>query len=123
MTRVLQALSERVGDRATSFLPRTWFVGSEEPLGTNSGREGHGLRFRVPHLVKRPDKDLGKGISVVKALGDALTCGKECLLQRYVSDPLLLDGKKFSFGVYLTVASLDPLVIYTHREMLVLLCT
>ena len=49
-------------------------------------------------------------------------CGADtCVAQEYVAAPLLLGGRKFSVGVYVAVASVEPLVAYVHREMLVLL--
>lgn len=38
------------------------------------------------------------------------------LVQRYISDPLLVNGRKFDLRVYCAVTSLDPLRVYVYRE-------
>ena len=40
-----------------------------------------------------------------------------------LEDPFLLHGKKFSLGVYTALMGIDPLSVWLHREMLVLLCS
>ena len=52
-----------------------------------------------------------------------MTTCKKCVLQRYVEDPFLLNGRKFSLGVYTAFMGVDPLSVWIHREMLVLLCS
>jgi tubulin monoglycylase TTLL15 len=43
--------------------------------------------------------------------------------QEYVENPLLVDGYKFDFGVYVLVASFDPLRIYIYdKNTLIRLC-
>ena len=43
------------------------------------------------------------------------------LVQRYVTDPLLLEGRKFHLRLYLVISSLDPLRVLVFREGLLLL--
>jgi len=48
-------------------------------------------------------------------------CGlveSKSIVQAYISDPLLINGKKFDFRVYLMVASTDPLVVLYHEGFL-----
>lgn len=109
----LVAFARSVGDAALRFVPRTWLAGG--------GVKGAAPPMRAAWVVKEPNKELAGGISIVNSWDDAHRCA-ECAVQRYVDDPLLLNGKKFSFGVYVTVASLDPLSVWVHDgEMLVLL--
>ncbi|KAG5668597.1 hypothetical protein PVAND_016533 [Polypedilum vanderplanki] len=43
--------------------------------------------------------------------------------QEYIEDPLLIDGYKFDFGVYVLVSSFDPLRIYYYeKNVLIRLC-
>ena len=46
--------------------------------------------------------------------------GKRFVLQRYVTDPLLVLGRKFHMRLYLVLTSLSPLRVLAHDEGLVL---
>lgn len=38
--------------------------------------------------------------------------------QKYIDKPLLMDGKKFDFRVYMLIASMDPLIVLYHDGFL-----
>jgi hypothetical protein len=42
-------------------------------------------------------------------------------LRRYLSDPYLINGKKFDLRIYVLVTGVDPLRIYIHKEVTILL--
>lgn len=48
---------------------------------------------------------------------------KRGIVQRYISDPLLIDGYKFDLRIYVVVLSYDPLKVYINDEGLVRLAT
>ena len=53
--------------------------------------------------------------------GNGTKCGtvkKNYLMQRYILNPLLLDGHKFDFRLYMIVASTNPLILYYHDGFL-----
>lgn len=45
------------------------------------------------------------------------------LAQRYVANPLLIDGCKFGIRLWLLVTGVDPFTCYLHRQALVLFST
>jgi len=71
-----------------------------------------------------------KGVTVLtrensKALLEEYEYGSKCgtiedkyIVQRYIQNPLLLEGKKFDFRVYLLVANTDPLILLYHDGFL-----
>merc|ERR1711865_1131908 len=48
---------------------------------------------------------------------------KRGVIQKYVHNPLLIDGYKFDLRVYVVVLSYDPLKVYIAEEGLVRLAT
>jgi hypothetical protein len=45
------------------------------------------------------------------------------LAQRYVADPLLIDGCKFGIRLWLLITGVDPFAAYIHKQGLVLFST
>jgi tetratricopeptide (TPR) repeat protein len=68
-------------------------------------------------IVKPPDLYGGRGIRVTRSLPDL---GEEaCVVQRYIHDPCLIDGRKFHVRLYVLVTSVAPLRAYLYREGIV----
>jgi tubulin polyglutamylase TTLL6/13 len=42
--------------------------------------------------------------------------GNHCVVQRYIDNPLLIDGYKFDLRVYVLIGSIDPLRIYLFHD-------
>lgn len=40
------------------------------------------------------------------------------VMQTYVADPLLLEGHKFDFRIYMLIASTNPFIVYYHDGFL-----
>merc|ERR1719473_121957 len=78
--------------------------------------------------MKPVGKAQGKGIFLVDKLSQISDWKAESrfkpdnpsvetyVVQRYLSDPLLIGGKKFDLRLYVLVTSYTPLTIYVYRE-------
>lgn len=56
----------------------------------------------------------GRGIRLVKSLND-IYYDEPVVLQKYLKDPLLLDGYKFDMRIYVVVTSINPLEAFIYR--------
>ena len=67
----------------------------------------------------------GKGIHVLtnqQAVSN-ISKTKKLLMQKYIDDPYLIDGKKFDLRIYVLVSGVDPLRVYIHNEGLTRIST
>eukprot|EP01065_Artemidia_motanka_P021549 TRINITY_DN25785_c0_g1_i1.p1 TRINITY_DN25785_c0_g1~~TRINITY_DN25785_c0_g1_i1.p1 ORF type:complete len:521 (+),score=152.74 TRINITY_DN25785_c0_g1_i1:72-1565(+) len=105
---------------ALSTVPRTWLI-PEEQVPRSAFNAG-------PCLFKPECGTQGTGIYFVHSGAEAARRAaasfgrQQGVLQRYVGDPLLLDGKKFDLRVYALVLSLEPLRVFVAREGLARVC-
>ena len=82
---------------------------------------------RTTFILKPSSASQGDGIFLVQTQSDlrrcgALACG-DMVAQRYVSNPMLIDGFKFDLRLYVLVSCLDPLTVHMCKEGLVRLAS
>jgi tubulin polyglutamylase TTLL5 len=58
----------------------------------------------------------------VQDIGD-VCYGQSVIIQRYLANPLLLDGYKFDLRVYVLVTSFQPLEAFVYQEGFIRVCT
>jgi tetratricopeptide (TPR) repeat protein len=68
------------------------------------------------YIVKPPSLYGGRGIRLTRSPADI---GEECVVQRYLDRPYLIDGHKFHVRLYVLVTSVAPLRAYVYREGIV----
>jgi tubulin monoglycylase TTLL15 len=56
------------------------------------------------------------GISIKSIAEMDLEKSERRLVQEYIGNPLLMDGHKFDFGVFVVITSIDPLRLYVYPE-------
>lgn len=74
-----------------------------------------------PWIIKLSTGKRAIGIRLVANPKDIPHDKLDYIAQRYISNPLLLNGRKFHIRLYLVITSLQPLRALLHREGLVLL--
>ena len=73
------------------------------------------------YIIKPRSSSRGRGIRMLKRLSDVRHrngngAPRECLVQRYIKNPLLIGGFKFDMRIYMLVTCFDPLRVYLSTE-------
>ncbi|CAM9616382.1 unnamed protein product [Choristocarpus tenellus] len=104
------------------FVPRTWILPAEmnefrrEPFGP-SGRSNN-------IFIVKPDAGCqGRGIFLTKKLESVSELPGKSVAQRYLLNPLLIDGYKFDLRLYVLITNVDPLRLFIFDDGLVRICT
>jgi len=115
-----------------NFYPATWFL--PEQLHQFIGEANQKLKktrnkkdvyraYRSTYIVKPNTGSHGDGIYLINNPRDLLITSKSAIVQRYIPDPLLIDGYKFDLRLYLVITRLEPLEIYICKDGLARFCT
>jgi len=73
-------------------------------------------------IVKPESLCQGKGIYIVRDLDSINPC-ESYVVQKYIHNPLLIDGLKFDLWIYVLVVGIDPLRIFIFKDGLVWFAT
>jgi hypothetical protein len=100
-----------------SHVPQTFVLPNE--------REEFNTHFdkHKTYIVKPTVGSEGNGIYLMQKKKDLRREQKECVIQEYIANPMLMEGFKFDLRLYVLVCSVDPLRVYLCREGLVRLAT
>ena len=94
----------------TFILPKE-YVGFLENFSEFEEQEG---KFNY-WIMKPAAKSRGRGINVINDISSVIY-GEPMIMQRYLKNPLLLNGYKFDLRIYVLVTSVNPLEIFIYKE-------
>ena len=94
----------------TFVLPKE-YIGFIETFSEYEDKEG-----KYNYWIMKPAaKSRGRGITLVNEL-TAITYGEPVVIQRYIKNPLLINGYKFDMRIYVVVTSVNPLEAFIYRD-------
>jgi len=94
----------------TYILPKE-YVAFLETFSELEDKEG-----KMNYWIMKPAcSSRGRGISVVNDIAQ-ICYGEPMVVQRYVKNPLLLNGYKFDLRIYVLVTSVNPLEVFIYKE-------
>lgn len=122
LSRSISRMQRLVSQGEYSFYPKTWILPYDLRKCCSYLDKGNGENCVI---IKPSGGAQGKGIFLSMSssqLTEDQNLG-DCIVQSYITRPLLIDGYKFDLRIYVLVVSCDPLRILIFREGLVRLCT
>ena len=111
------ASSSKVKEKdAYDFFPEGWIL----PQHYESWLKVAKMERNPIFILKPSASSRGRGIKLIhKGNVHTVSPKKVCIIQRYIKDPYLINGKKFDLRLYVLVTSFDPLRVYIFKEGLV----
>ena len=105
-----------------SFCPKTYVLPQDaQSLRKDYFNKVNG-KSRSYFIIKPSGGCQGRGIYLTRSW-DKIDACVNCVAQKYIRRPLLIEKKKFDLRLYVLVTSCKPLRMYLFREGLVRLCT
>jgi tubulin polyglutamylase TTLL6/13 len=105
-----------------SFFPVTYVIPRDLPLLREQFSISSG-KSKSFFIVKPAGGSQGKGIFITRTLKEVEELSSSHVCQKYITNPLLIDNKKFDLRIYILITSCDPLRVYIFKDGLVRLCT
>lgn len=127
LSRTLMAM-KRIHGREFDFHPETFVMPQDKDAFHRTVKPEMGQSSRKQKkslwIAKPCASSCGRGISVVTtSQAWAMAEKKKVLVQRYLSNPYLINNKKFDLRIYVLVSGVDPLRVYIHNEGLTRIST
>ncbi|GCB77438.1 probable tubulin polyglutamylase TTLL2 [Scyliorhinus torazame] len=120
LARNLKRMSGIYGSTTYNFSPTAFILPNDytkfvaeytKDKKANGGKLGY-------WICKPVDLSRGRGIFIFQDIKD-LTYSCSVIVQKYISNPLLISGYKFDLRIYVCVTSFCPLIVYMYQEGLV----
>lgn len=97
------------------IIPETFLLPGENIQFIKKFRE-NGLKDSLNYWILKPvGLSRGRGISLINKLEDVIF-SEPIVLQKYIMNPLLIDGFKFDMRIYVLVTSINPLEAFLYQE-------
>ena len=110
-----QGFSQRAR-KCFDIMPLTFILPKEYVAFLETFSELEDKEGKMNYWIMKPAaKSRGRGISVVNDISQ-VTYGEPMVMQRYIKNPLLLNGYKFDLRIYVLVTSFNPLEVFIYKE-------
>ncbi|XP_066994664.2 tubulin polyglutamylase ttll-4 isoform X2 [Anabrus simplex] len=111
----LYRLMTKFGKKEFGFIPRTFVLPQDSKLLRQAWEKSCG---KEKWIIKPPASARGTGIKVINRWAQ-IPKKRPLVVQKYISEPYLINGSKFDLRLYVLVTSMNPLRIYLYDDGLV----
>ena len=102
--------------KAFNLLPQTFLLPSEYVPFVECFTKCKDIEGSKNIWIMKPSaSSRGRGISLVTDYSD-ISYAEPMIIQKYVKNPLLLDGYKFDLRIYVLVTKIIPLEVFIYKE-------
>jgi tubulin polyglutamylase TTLL5 len=99
-----------------NIMPMTFILPKEYVGFLENFSEFEELEGKFNYWIMKPAaKSCGRGIHVVNEIS-SVVYGEPMIMQRYLKNPLLLNGYKFDLRIYILVTSVNPLEMFIYKQ-------
>lgn len=99
-----------------NIMPLTFILPKEYVGFLESFSELEDLEGLMNYWIMKPAAmSRGRGIEVINNISSVIY-GEPMVMQRYLKNPLLLNGYKFDMRIYVLVTSVNPLEMFIYNE-------
>ena len=101
---------------AFNIMPLSFILPKEYVGFLESFSELEDIEGKMNYWIMKPAaKSRGRGIEVINDISSVIY-GEPMVMQRYLKNPLLLNGFKFDLRIYVLVTSVNPLEMFIYKE-------
>eukprot|EP01114_Cavostelium_apophysatum_P008944 TRINITY_DN22015_c0_g1_i1.p1 TRINITY_DN22015_c0_g1~~TRINITY_DN22015_c0_g1_i1.p1 ORF type:complete len:509 (-),score=62.35 TRINITY_DN22015_c0_g1_i1:6-1532(-) len=113
LAKHIQSMKKTFGNEEFDFHPESFLI----PEDSDALLKESGENPEQKYIVKPIYGGQGRGIHLVKGSEIAdLGLSDNFMVQRYIENPLLVDGYKHTLRLYVLITSVNPLRVYIHRK-------
>ncbi|XP_037607017.1 probable tubulin polyglutamylase TTLL2 [Sebastes umbrosus] len=123
LARNLRRMRATFGSSLYDFSPTAFILPNDYTRFLSEYNKLRLIRGPSVYWICKPvDLSRGRGIFIFEDIKD-MVYDCSVIVQRYISNPLLISGYKFDLRIYACVKSFHPLTVYIHQEGLVRFAT
>ena len=118
LKRNIERAQKMSGKANTCFniMPLTFILPKEYVGFLENFSEFEDLEGKFNYWIMKPAaKSRGRGIAVINDVSSVIY-GEPMVMQRYLKNPLLLNGYKFDLRIYVLVTSVNPLEAFVYKQ-------